>query len=34
MKKMKKLNITKNKSGLEIWSFKMKDFFKSSYKIF
>ena len=34
MKKMKKIKYYKNKSGLEIWSFKMKDFFKVATKYF
>ena len=34
MKKMKKLKYYKNKSGLEMWSFKMRDFFNIASKHF
>ncbi len=34
LKKQKKLNYVKNKSGLEMWSFKMKDFFKVASELF
>lgn len=34
MKKKNKLNYTKNKYGLEMWSFKMRDFFEISSKFF
>ena len=34
LKDQKKLNYVKHKSGLEIWSFKMRDFFKVSTNLF
>ena len=34
MKKKKKLNYYKNKNGIEIWSFKMKDFYKVALNFF
>ena len=34
IKKSEKLNYVKHKSGLEIWSFKMRDFFKVSTNLF
>ena len=34
LKKMKKLNYVKTQSGLEMWSFKMRDFFNIATKMF
>ncbi len=34
LKKQKKLNYSKNNSGLEMWSFKMRDFFKVATDLF
>ena len=34
LKKRKKLIYSKNKSGLEMWSFKMRDFFKVATEMF
>ncbi len=34
LEKQKKLNYIKHKSGLKIWSFKMRDFFKVATKLF